>query len=170
MQGTNMAKLTDEEFGAKLVAAYRAYRDLHEAGALGSDAEHPRDTVNDWISTIRDCKANDEGGLGPIHIMKRGAQDNPPDFQGKPENPTLSVPPKATQDGQPQSRYSVGTDNVPRFERQIIGADGRPQFENGKPLFEVLRGNDALVARAAQSNPGAVRVMKTKIAGYDRLK
>jgi hypothetical protein len=144
-----VAKLSDADFGAKLVAAYRAYRDLHEAGALDSDAEHPRDTVNNWISTIRDCKAQDQGGLGPVEIQNKAKDD---------EQPSLTAGgnagnggPTPAQDG----RYVVGLDGQPRFEH----ADGR-----------VTTGADALTARARQANPSRAAAMASRIKGFDRLK
>jgi hypothetical protein len=148
-----MAKLNDADFGAKLVAAYRAYRDLHEAGALDSDAEHPRDTVNNWISTIRDCKAQDEGGLGPVEIQKRAEDDQQPGSTPVTGagSPAGNAGPKPAQDG----RYTVTSDSRPLFET----ADGR-----------VLRGNDALEARAKQSNPTRAANMASRIKGFDRLK
>lgn len=136
-----MAKLTDEEFGAKLVAAYRAYKELHESGALGADAESPRDTVNNWISTIRDCKAQDEGGLGPVHIMKRGAQDNPPPTPGTPQ------PHVAGQD----SALEGAEDDLIRASG--VNVDNR--------LWE---------ARARRTSGTRVARVAAAIPGYDRLK
>lgn len=141
-------KLTDEEFGAKLVAAYRAYRDLHEEGALDSDAEHPRDTVNDWINTVRDSKANDEGGLGPVEIQKRKASDDEQPAKTANGNSGSGGPMPA------QDSYSIGVDGIAR----MFTRDGR-----------ILEGNDATEANARQSNPERVRTMAGAIKGYNRL-
>lgn len=147
-----MAKLTDDEFGAKLVAAYRGYRDLHDAGALAEDAEHPRDTVNNWLGTIRDSKATDENsGLGRVTIQKRGtpneeqALDNPPNFAGKPANPTLGKP--------AQDSAAAGA------EDDMIRRSGHHDVEGQLAL-----------ASARRSNPARVRAMENAIPALRRLK
>ena len=139
-----MAKLTDEEFGAKLVAAYRTYRDLHEAGALDADAEHPRDTVNNWINTIRDCKAQDEGGLGPVEIQNKrkvAGGDNPPGGSGQPRPPVA---------GQDAAAEAAGDDRI----RLSGSAD---------------IGGALALASARRSSPARIRAMAAAIPGYDRL-
>jgi hypothetical protein len=80
------------------------------------------------------------GGPAPGSIQKDA------DPQPKVTGPTVPA-----QDG----RYTVGSDSVPRFET----SDGR-----------VLRGNEAIAARAALSNPTRAAKMASRIKGIDRLK
>jgi hypothetical protein len=153
----DFTQMTDAELGACYRSRYDRLCAAHDMGL--DDGPHPSErwaADTEILKAHRAATANDEGGLGPVEIQnkaKRSAQDNPP--------PTPNTPKPPVQDGKttiiekPQDRYMVGSDNVPRFEY----ADGR-----------VLFGNDAIIARSQQSNRGRVRVMKTKIAGYDRIK
>src|SRR5258708_19744475 len=73
---------------------------------MGLSDQHPSERWaedTEVLKAHREATTKDEAtGLGPVYIQnkgKSGAQDNPPDFKGKPENPTISLPPRPTQDG-----------------------------------------------------------------------
>jgi hypothetical protein len=170
MATTKRSDMTDEEFGRRLVNCYDDIAQLHKDGGRDPDAVHPMKVINSWMGECREAreKANDDAntGLGPKYLQNKGdpddpsgmgpreiqnkgkANDNPPEFAGKPANPTLGKP---AVDG----RYEIGSDGVPRF----TDADGR---------FVV--GDAALVARAGMGNPTRAAKLAARIQGYDRLK
>jgi hypothetical protein len=136
--------LSDAELGQLLRSRYDR---LCLAHAAGLSDEHPSES---WARDTETLKAYREAAATGGIAGKVAGSDNPPDFKGEPDRPGLSAPPRQTQDG----RYSVGSDSVPRFET----SDGR-----------VLRGNEALAARAAQANPSRAKRMALAIKGFDRL-
>jgi hypothetical protein len=158
-----MAKLTemsDEDAAATLL---RVFRNACDAYDPASGEPHPGQVIKKMrMDTAEWVRASATGASPGASERQIQSQDNPPDFENKPENPTLSVPPRPTQDGKTtiiekaQDRFMVGSDNVARFE-----------FADGRVLF----GNDALVARARQANPSRAKRMADALGPtYNRLK
>lgn len=139
--------------GAELL---RQYLSCHDAWLADKEnVRHPSFDTKAWRQTARDAgtmreAATDEGGLGPVEIQKRGASDDVQPEKDAGSNAGNGGPTPA-QDG----RYTVTSDSRPVFET----SDGR-----------VLHGNDALLARARQSNPSRAAKMAAHIKGWDRLK
>jgi hypothetical protein len=146
-----MAKLTemsDEDAAATLL---RIFRNACDAYDPSSGEPHPGQVIKKMrMDTAEWVRASATGASPGASERQIQSQDNPPDFEGKPENPTLSVPPRPTQDG----RYTIGSDSVPRFET----SDGR-----------VVYGNDATEANARRSNPTRAAAMASRIRNYTRL-
>ena len=138
-------KLTDDEFGAKLVALYRAFRDLHESGQLDSDAEHPRDTVNSWADAVRTSKANDEGGLGPVEIQNKAK-------------------PEAEDDVQPRKSANGNSGNGGATPAQDSAADDMIRRSGHSDIPGQLA-----LAAARRVDPSRAANMASAIKGYGRL-
>ncbi len=146
-----MAKISEmdpAEAGAEL---YRQYMSAHDAWVADHDVRHPSFDTKAWrqigrdAGTLREPATDEATGLGPVYIQKRGAEDDVQPEKTASGNQGNGGPTPAM-DG----RYTIGSDSVP---------DGR-----------VLRGNDAIVARASQANPTRAANMALRIKGFDRLK
>jgi hypothetical protein len=149
-------KISEMEPAAAGAELYRQYMSAHDAWVANRDCRHPSFDTKAWRQTARDAgtlreAATDEGGLGPVEIQKRGASDDVEPEKTAGGNNGNGSGPMPAQDG----RYTVTSDSRPVFET----ADGR-----------VLHGNDALLARAEQSNPSRASNMAARIKGFDRLK
>ena len=134
------------------VRAGRARDKARDEGGLGPvEIQNKRKPGNDDLLDPASEPDPDAMDDHDDNVLKnpRGIGDDPPDFPGKPANPTRSEP---TQDG----RFGVDSAGVPRWE----SSDGRT----------VLSGDAALVARAAAVNPTKVRHMSASFKNYDRLK
>jgi hypothetical protein len=147
-----MAKLTemsDEDAAATLL---RIFRNACDAYDPASGEPHPGQVIKKMrMDTAEWVRASATGSTPGSSERQIQSEDNPPDFKGKPDNPTLSVPPRPTQDG----RFERGTDGVARF----TSSDGR-----------VVTGDAATLARSRQSDPARTAAMAGAIKGYTRLK
>jgi hypothetical protein len=153
----DFTQMTDAELGKVFRSRYDRLCAAFDMGL--DDGPHPSErwqADTEILKAHREASTQDEAtGLGPVYIQNKGARDNPPGGPGQPKAPMPAQDGKTTIIEKAQDRYSVGSDNVPRFE---FAAGG------------VLYGNDAILARAAQSNPSQAKRMEKLIPGYGRRK
>lgn len=77
---SELAKTDPAAAGAELL---RQYMSCHDAWLADRDVRHPSYDTKSWRDTARDAgtlRATDEGGLGPVEIMKRGQDDEQPEL------------------------------------------------------------------------------------------
>jgi hypothetical protein len=134
--------MSDDEAGVALLKAYRGACDSYDPDQ--GHGNHPSHDVNRWI------KIAATGGMNSEKQIEKGEDDEQPELSAGGNNGNGNGP-TPTQDGS----FSIGSDSVARFTTAA-----------GK----VLLGNDALVARASQSNPTRAANMASRIANYGRLK
>ncbi|MGO9994700.1 MAG: hypothetical protein ACLPTF_19585 [Steroidobacteraceae bacterium] len=140
--------LSDAELGKLLRSRYDRLCAAHD---MGLSDQHPSER---WAEDTETLKAYREAAATGGIAGKVAGTDNPPDFEGKPDNPALSVPPRPTQDSK-LGIYVRGLDHAVRF------------VPHGGQMLP----GDVQVAMpdAVSTTAASTRAMTKTIPGYRRL-
>jgi hypothetical protein len=193
---TKISEMDPTEAGEFL---YNAFMRAHEACLDGtSDDPHPSKSVSKWRAAAATGEDESNLGLGPAYIQnkKKAAEgeDAPPEFPGKPANPTPSKPAQDSVAVGKQGQHALDAYNSDLASARHQPTDDLRMHAEDKAREKYMRrlesipGGEALVelairqsgsatmdsdleaARARRSNPARVKAMAAAIPSYGRLR